>query len=331
VKVAGLLAGTSVIDSVPHVIGVRTDAGEELIADLVVDVSGRQSRASEWLRALGARPPHEEQEDCGFVYYTRYFHGRQPERRAGALMPIGTISMLTLPGDNETWSVTVFTAAGDQPLKNLRHEDKWTATVRACPLHAHWLDGEPLTGVLPMSGIVDRYRRFVVDGVPVATGFAAVADAWACTNPSAGRGLTVGFLHAVQLRDALRAARGDHRQFAIDFDERTERAIAPWYRAQIAVDRARFAEMDALREGRQPPAPQGLAAAVLGLFAGGFADPDLFRALLEYICTLTPVQTVLGRPAVAARLAAVREAMKDAPPPRPMAGPSREQLLALVG
>ena len=108
--------------------------------------------------------------DCGFVYYTRYFSGTQPQRRGRGLTPLGSISLLTLPGDNGTWSVTIFTTTGDRPLKSLRHEDKWTNVVRACPLHAHWLDGEPITGVLAMSGIVDRYRRFVVDGSPVATG-----------------------------------------------------------------------------------------------------------------------------------------------------------------
>ena len=41
--------------------------------------------------------------------------------------------------------------------------------IRACPLQAHWLEGEPISPVLAMSGIADRYRRFVVDGRPVAT------------------------------------------------------------------------------------------------------------------------------------------------------------------
>src|SRR6185369_145646 len=35
----------------------------------------------------------------------------------GALTPIGSISLLTLPGDHDTWSVTIFVATGDQPLK----------------------------------------------------------------------------------------------------------------------------------------------------------------------------------------------------------------------
>jgi hypothetical protein len=57
------------------------------------------------------------------------------------------------------------------------------------------LNGEPITDVLSMAGISDRYRRFVLDGVPVATGIISVGDSWACTNPSLGRGITLGLLH----------------------------------------------------------------------------------------------------------------------------------------
>jgi 2-polyprenyl-6-methoxyphenol hydroxylase-like FAD-dependent oxidoreductase len=292
---------------------------------------GRQSRSPHWLTAIGARPPYEEQEECGFTYYTRYFSGTVPERRAGTLTPLGSMSLLTLPGDNDTWCVTVFVATGDQPLKNLRFDDRWTRVVRACPLHAHWLDGVAITSVLPMSGIADRYRRFVVDGVPIVTGFVAVADAWACTNPSAGRGLTVGLLHALRLRDSVRA-HGDNPQALVeDFDRRTDAEIAPWYHAQIAVDRARFAEMEALRDGREVTAPDdALAQRIAALMSLLAVDADLFRAALEYIATITPVQHILERPDVIQRMAIAREMIKDLPR-RPVPGPTREQLLQLLG
>ncbi|HET9834416.1 MAG TPA: hypothetical protein VFP91_21985, partial [Vicinamibacterales bacterium] len=328
VNVSGFLVGPSVVNGTPHVAGVRTEQGEEIRADLVVDVSGRHSRAPAWLAAIGAQPPHEEQADCGFTYYTRYFHGRQPERRTSPLMALGTISMLTLPGDNGTWSVTIFTSTGDQMLKNLRHDDKWTAVMRACPLHAHWLDGEPVTGVLAMSGIVDRYRRFMVNGEPVATGFVAVADAWACTNPSAGRGLTVGFKHASVLRDVLRDTAGEPAAIVREFDRLTEAEIAPWYRAQIAVDRARFAEIEALRDDRAPSPPaDDLARNIVSLFRAMGASADLFRAGLEYVGTVTPVQHILERPEVVAGIRAAQAAQQQ--PPR-IPGPSRAQLLELV-
>ena len=332
VGIKELLTGPSAIDGIPHIAGVRTSTGDELHADLVVDATGRQSRSPQWLTAVGARPPYEEQEDCGFAYYTRYFTGTQPQRRGSVLMPVGSISLLTLPGDNNTWSVTVFASTGDQPLKNLRHEDRWTNTVRACPLHAHWLDGQPITPVLAMSGIADRYRRFLVQGKPVATGLVAVADAWACTNPSAGRGLTVGFLHALRLRDSVRA-HGDHpRALVEDFDRRTETEIAPWYHAQIAVDRTRFAEIEAIREGREAPPPASeLARRIRALFFSIPASPDLFRDLLEYIGTITPVQEILERPEVVQRMAVAREALKGSAPPGPPPGPTRSQLLEIVG
>jgi 2-polyprenyl-6-methoxyphenol hydroxylase-like FAD-dependent oxidoreductase len=329
-RVAELLTGRSAIPGTPHVTGVRTDRGDEIPGDLVVDASGRASCSPEWLESIGAQRPYEEREDCGFAYYTRYFRGAEPERRGPVLMDIGTISVLTLPGDNGTWSVTVFCASGDQRLKNLRDADKWTSVIRACPLQAHWLDGEPITDVLPMAGIVDRYRRFTVDGTPAATGFTALADAWACTNPSAGRGLTVGFLHALQLRDTLREAAERPDDLVRRFDERTEATITPWYRAQIAADRARFAEIEALREGRQPAPPTDpLARNVRTLLLTMAADPDLFRAALEYVATITPVQEILERPEVAQRMAASLQAMQGAPPPA-LPGPDRQQLLALL-
>ena len=102
VDVKALLTGSAAIEGVPHVSGALTSNGDEVRADLIVDATGRQSRSPQWLAALGARPPYEEQEDCGFTYYTRYFTGTPPQRRGSALMPLGSISVLTLPGDNDT-------------------------------------------------------------------------------------------------------------------------------------------------------------------------------------------------------------------------------------
>ena len=50
--------------------------------------------------------------------------------------------MLTLAGDNDTWSVTVFGWHGDTPLQAPSASTScFDAVVRACPLQAHWLDG----------------------------------------------------------------------------------------------------------------------------------------------------------------------------------------------
>ena len=317
------------VDGIPHVTGVRTAGGDEIASDLVVDAMGRRSRLPRMLERIGAGPMHEESEDSGFIYYTRFFRANgngRPAFRAAPITPLESISVLTLQADNETWSVTLYVAAGDRPLKALRHEDRWDAAVRACPLHAHWLDGEALTGVLPMGGVVDRYRRMTAGGRPVATGVLSVGDAWACTNPSLGRGITLGLAHARYLRDFVRLHLEHPREMVEVWDRVTESELTPWYRSTVAEDRARLRALDAARVGAPPPGPPDPAAALrAALPAAAMRDPDLFRSMMETRCCYETEEEVLARPGVADR---VRELGAE-PPPRPR-GPSRAELLELL-
>jgi 2-polyprenyl-6-methoxyphenol hydroxylase-like FAD-dependent oxidoreductase len=322
--VAGVLTGSSVLEGAPRVTGVRTTDGEELHADLVVDAMGRRTKLAEWLQAAGGRRPLTESEDCGFVYYSRYFGGAElPSFVGPPVAALGTISVLTIPGDNGTWSVTVFAAASDTALRNLRDADRFNAVVGACPMQAPWLAGDPLTDVLTTAGVLDRYRRFVVDGQPVATGVAAVGDAWACTNPSAGRGITVGLLHAQCLRDTVRSDLDDPEAFVRAWDRVTERDVAPFYWDQITADRARVAEMDALRLGGEPPAPDPTSATIA---AAMLRDPDVFRGMLETGACLALPEEVFARPGFMEKVQAHAGGRTWAPP-----GPDRGALLELVG
>src|SRR3989442_14498944 len=54
--------------------------GRELAADLVVDASGRESRAPEWFRAVGVEPPAETVVDSLCGYSTRWVKAPEPER-----------------------------------------------------------------------------------------------------------------------------------------------------------------------------------------------------------------------------------------------------------
>jgi 2-polyprenyl-6-methoxyphenol hydroxylase-like FAD-dependent oxidoreductase len=322
VRARELVTGRSSIAGVPHVAGVRTSSGEEIHADLVVDAMGRRSPACRWVTEAGARAPIEECEDSNFIYYTRYFSGRRPRRVGPSLVPMGTFSILTLDGDNDTWSITLYTSSKTRAMRALRDAGTFHRVVAACPRQAHWIEGEPITPVLPMAGVLDRYRRFVVDGEPVVTGFAVVGDAWACTNPSAGRGLSVGLLHAQVLRDIARRHINDPAAFAIAYDAETERQVAPFYRNQIAADRVRVAEMNALFDGASPPAPN---PAFSRLLAAAYRDADVFRAMLETVLCVALPQEVMGRPYVAAKMAEFEGRMLP-----PAQGIDRDRLMALL-
>jgi 2-polyprenyl-6-methoxyphenol hydroxylase-like FAD-dependent oxidoreductase len=314
----------------PHADGVRLDSGETLPADLVVDAMGRRSPMPRWLSEAQIGPVEEESEDSGFIYYGRYFRspdGTTPQPFGPLLAPLGSFSILTLPSDNGTWAVTLVTSSGDRVLKRMRDPDLWTAVVKACPLHAHWLEGEPIGELEAMGGVLDRYRRPLADGRPLLTGVALLGDAWACTNPSLGRGISLGLLHARALREVVSSHLDDPLEFAEAWDAATEERLTPWYRETVEEDRDRLHEIDALREGKEP-APPSERAAVLrqALTAAAPYDPDLFRAYLDSRAVLKPFGQTFSEEAVAERtLEVAGENPKLALP-----GPNREELVALL-
>ena len=330
VKVSGVLTGPSVVDGVPHVVGAVTSEGREIRADLVVDAMGRRSRIDSWLTTAGGQPPYEEAEDCGFTYYTVYFAGSPPPLLGPVVTEFGTISFITLPADNGVWAITVWCASGDQPLKALRDLEAFKRVVALSPAQAPWLDGQAITDVLAMSGTVDRYRRFVVDDRPVVTGMVAVADAWACTNPSAGRGISLGLAHAVRLRDTIRQSAGDPLRLAHAFHEVTEAELTPWYTSQIRNDRQRYRTMDALRQDQPPPPPgtDDYSRRERLFWQAMPFDPDLFRAAMEIISALTLPHDIYARPGVMDRAEAVVSRLPAGAPPMPTA--SRADLLAAL-
>ncbi len=328
--VAALRTGATALPGTPHVNGVRTESGEEIRADLVVDATGRRSPLPRWLADVGARSPEEVLEDSGFVYYGRHFRSRDgslPPVIAPPLQPYGSISALTLPADNGTWGVGIITSAKDTAMRALRDVSTWNAVLKSLPLAAHWGEGEPFEdAVTVMAKIEDRHRRYLVDGVCVATGVVAVADSWACTNPSLGRGASMAVVHSTALRDSLRTDGDDPAGLQAAFAHATETTVEPWYQSTLSFDRHRLAEIDAVIEGR-PYDPEGPEWDIVqGLNVAAGQDGDCLRALLSVFGLLRLPEEALGAPGVFDKVVSLGAGWRDEPP----LGPSRQELLGIV-
>jgi hypothetical protein len=198
--------------------------------------------------------------------------------------------------------------------------------VKTFPLQAHWLDGEPLNdNIAVMAKIEDRHRAFVVDSEPVATGVMAVGDSWAATNPSVGRGMTIGAIHAVALRETMRDPATEPMELAQQFDAATQASVEPWYRATLAFDSARLEEIHCGLEGREfVPDPQYEITKALMSAAG--KAPDTFRAAMKIVGMLETPEEMLAEPGIFERIVELGSGWRDEVP----VGPSREDLLAAV-
>lgn len=298
--VTGLIAGGQRVGGVPHVAGVLTRNGS-LRADLVIDAGGRRSAMPALVEAIGAQPPHQTRDDSGFVYYIRHFRSAAtgigaPLATATLLSHFDSMSLLTLPCDNGTWGVGFVASSKDKQAKALHDVGVWERAIELYPQQAEWAHGEPISGVQAFAGAEDRTRRYVRNGAPVVTGVVAVGDAWACTNPSLGRGATIGLVQARVLRDVLRSEDAGAPDLVTAFDDATQREVTPLFEAAVAFSRHRLAEIEADIAGvpyRTADVGWNIGTA---LYSAAHRDPDVLRAYLEVASVLAMPEQALAAP-----------------------------------
>jgi 2-polyprenyl-6-methoxyphenol hydroxylase-like FAD-dependent oxidoreductase len=318
----------------PAVRGVHLRGGGVLEADLVVVAGGRRSPLPAWLADTGVTIP-EEVVESGLMYFTRWYRfpeGPQSLRDPKLGGDLGYLKFLGVPGDGETLSVTLAVATRDGELRAaLAAADRFDLACRLLPgPDGFFADGplEPLTGVKPMGGLLNRLRRFVDDGGrPLVLGIHAVGDAHTCTNPLYGRGCTLAMVQAVLLADALADHPDDPAARAAAYEAACAREVEPWYRSALELDRAGADPTGRGGGGGLAGSEQGRAMAAV--FVAAATDPVIGRAMVRFWNLLVTPAGLTADVELMARMAEVMAHPEDHPLPAPV-GPTREALLGAL-
>ena len=331
VRVAGLVAGPPAADGTPVVTGARLEDGSTVAGELVIASTGRRGDVPGWLGELGVDVP-ETVHESGLMYLSRWYRTPDLEVPLDAKLggDLGFVKFLGIPGDGGTLSVTLAVRTADSDLRSaLSDVGRFDLACQLLPgPDIFFRDGplEPIGGVRPMTGLLNRIRRFTdASGKPTVLGFHAIGDAHTTTNPLYGRGCSLAAVQAVLLADAAAAHPGDALARATAYESANGREIEPWFEASVQMDK-----MGADPSGRggfgggapQSDAAKGLAA----VFVAASTDPIIGRAIARFMNLMATPADLMADGAFLTRMAEVM-ANPDAYPAPPSAGPSRSELL----
>lgn len=220
------LAGDST--RVSGVLVRRQDTLEEVEvgADLVVDATGRRSRAARWLSEIGARVPAEVVVDSGVAYATRIYQA--PPNLASEIPAVilhprpaygrpGQGATL-FPIEDGRWIVTLTGTRGGEPPTSGDGFVRFARSLRHPIIAELMAVAEPLGGVRPYRDTSNRRRQFERASLP--EGFFAIGDAVAAVNPIYSHGMSVAALSALRLADEL-----GHHQVETSLSHRLQAAM----------------------------------------------------------------------------------------------------------
>ncbi|MEU1457822.1 FAD-dependent oxidoreductase [Streptomyces avermitilis] len=196
-----------------RVSGVRIRSAHSettLTADLVIDASGRASRAPAWLQELGLPPVSERKVDAGVGYASRIY--RAPGSTADGF-PIVNVQAdprstpgkggIITPIEGGRWLVTLAGTRGGQPTAD---NDAFVAFALTLP---HPIIGELIRHAEPETDVITTHstankRRYYEKARHWPDGFAVLGDAVAGYNPVYGHGLSASAQSVVATRRILR-------------------------------------------------------------------------------------------------------------------------------
>jgi 2-polyprenyl-6-methoxyphenol hydroxylase-like FAD-dependent oxidoreductase len=207
-----------------------------LRADLVLDASGRSSRADEWLSQMGFTPPCESRVDALTGYASRIY-----ERPAGFTAkwkmlyvrpsaPDGTRGGIILPLEGNRWHVTLVGMAGDYPPTDEQGFMEFARSLPTPRFYETIKDAQPLSKPNGYRRTTNRFRHY--EKLPhYLEGFLVFGDAVFTLNPVYALGMTAIAVGSQALEQSLKTQLRSHKKgnlsgLAKNFQQQLSQSLA---------------------------------------------------------------------------------------------------------
>lgn len=215
---------------------------EELPAELIVDASGRSSKAPQWLAQLGYTPPEEQTVNAFPGYATRIYE--IPEEfnenwKSLYIMPNPphvTRGAIIVPMEGNLWHVCLIGMNRDHPPTDEAGFLEFARSLIAPDVYKVLKDAQPASPIWGYRQAENRLRRY--DAMArYLEGFVALGDAVYALNPVYGQGMTLAAIASKLLdqcltKQAQQTTDNDFSGLAPKFQKQLKKELAiPWQNA----------------------------------------------------------------------------------------------------
>ncbi len=217
-------------------IKIRDSQGREteMLAQLLVDTSGRGSQAPKWLEKLGYEAPQETKIQSFLGYATRWYQrlsDASPDYQLLYVMPQApnySRGAVVHHVEGDRWFVNLIGIGRDYPPTKEEEFLEFARTMEHPAIYDAIKQAEPISPIYGYRGTDNRWRHYErLSQFP--DNFILLGDAVCAFNPVYGQGITVAALGAHTLENCLQQQRGQLKGFSRRFQKQLAKTNKlPW-------------------------------------------------------------------------------------------------------
>jgi 2-polyprenyl-6-methoxyphenol hydroxylase-like FAD-dependent oxidoreductase len=275
----------------------RAGAEQTLDADLVVDTTGRGSRASVWLEQLGYPKVAEQGAKIGLGYASRHYRLRyDPFGTDHSMVVVATPDMprgaIFTKTDDGLVELTTYGILGDHPPVDPEGFNAFVKTLPVPDIYEAICAAEPVDDpVLYRFPTTLRRRYEWLTRLP--EGFILIGDAVCTPNPVFAQAQTLAALQGLALRDRIRAG---NAPAPLEFMKEVGRIIDPAWDLTTGIDLSYPAV-----PGHRTAKIKMMQAYMKRMLIAAMADPAITEAFLR-AAALVDMPDALIRPGLVIRV-----------------------------
>lgn len=269
---------------------------QEILADLVIDATGRGSRTPQWLKEMRYEAPEVSEVKVNVGYTTRVYK-RDPDDSLGhdwmlytPQAPKETRFGGLFPVEDNKWVLTVGGWHGDHAATDERGFMEFVKQLPHPSFYEVASHAEPLTEVIPYKFPLSLRRHYEkLTRFPI--GFLVLGDAITSFNPTYGQGMSSAALQAEAL-DKVLAQKPEPEALAQNYFKAVNPIVDMIWQLATGED-FRFSETT----GKRPPGINLINKYVAKVHKASLSDEVVCKAFL-YVMGLLKPPTSLFHPRI---------------------------------